>query len=100
LAAILIGAIEGPFHQSLVAIGPVVSEEKIKMWKFMTYDGRRTLSDGKSSHDLWPGELKTDLITKNWCKFNKVSRPWKRRHNQAIRTGTLHEIFVLSKVTY
>ena len=25
------GAIQGPFHQSLVVIGPVVSEEKIKM---------------------------------------------------------------------
>jgi hypothetical protein len=25
------GAIQGPFHQSLVAIGPVVSKEKIKM---------------------------------------------------------------------
>jgi hypothetical protein len=25
------GAIQGPFFQSLVAIGPVVSEEKIKM---------------------------------------------------------------------
>jgi hypothetical protein len=25
------GVIQGPFHQSLVAIGPVVSEEKIKM---------------------------------------------------------------------
>jgi hypothetical protein len=25
------GVIEGQFHQSLVAIGPVVSEEKIKM---------------------------------------------------------------------
>jgi hypothetical protein len=25
------GAIQGPFHQSLVTIGPVVSEEKIKM---------------------------------------------------------------------
>jgi hypothetical protein len=25
------GAIHGSFHQSLVAIGPVVSEEKIKM---------------------------------------------------------------------
>jgi hypothetical protein len=25
------GAIQGPFHQSLVAIGPVVSEEKITM---------------------------------------------------------------------
>jgi hypothetical protein len=28
---ILKGAIQGPFHQSLGAIGPVVSEEKIKM---------------------------------------------------------------------
>jgi hypothetical protein len=26
------GAIQGPFHQRLVAIGPVVSEEKIFMW--------------------------------------------------------------------
>jgi hypothetical protein len=26
------GAIQGPFHQSLVAIGPVVSEEKMFMW--------------------------------------------------------------------
>jgi hypothetical protein len=25
------GAIQGPFHQNVVAIGPVVSEEKIKM---------------------------------------------------------------------
>ena len=33
------GAIQGPFHQSLVAIGPVVSEEKIKMWNV---DGRTT----------------------------------------------------------
>jgi len=32
------GAIHGPFHQSLVAIHPVVSEEKIKMW---TTDDRR-----------------------------------------------------------
>jgi hypothetical protein len=32
----------------------VVSEEKIKV-----YDVRRTPSDGKSSHGLWPGELKS-----------------------------------------
>jgi hypothetical protein len=31
LDTILEGAIQEPFHQSLVAIGPVVSEEKIKM---------------------------------------------------------------------
>jgi hypothetical protein len=43
------GAIQGPFHKSLVAIGPVVSEEKIKMWNV---DGRRTKSDDNSSHGL------------------------------------------------
>ena len=47
-------AIQIPFYQSLVAIGPVVSEEKIKV-----YDVRRTPSDGKSSHGLWPGEVKS-----------------------------------------
>jgi hypothetical protein len=26
------GAIQGPFHQSLVPIGPVISDEKIFMW--------------------------------------------------------------------
>jgi hypothetical protein len=40
------GAIQGPFHQSLVQIGLVASEELIKMWKFngRTDDGRRTLN--------------------------------------------------------
>jgi hypothetical protein len=45
----IILTIQGPFHQSLVAIGPVVSEEKIKMWKFMTYDGRTPSSELKKS---------------------------------------------------
>jgi hypothetical protein len=35
----LSGSTQGPFHQSLVAIGPVVSEEKIKM---LNVDGRTT----------------------------------------------------------
>jgi hypothetical protein len=49
------GAIQGPFHQSLVAIGPVVSEEKIKMWNVdgqTTDDRRRTKSDDNSSPGL------------------------------------------------
>ena len=50
-------AIQIPFHQSLAAIGAVVSEEKIKVYDGQT-EGRRTPSDGKSSHGLWPGELK------------------------------------------
>ena len=41
-------ATQGPFHQSLVAIDPVVSEEKIKM----TYGRTTAKSDGNSSYDL------------------------------------------------
>ena len=37
------GAIQGIFHQNLVAIGPVVSEEKIFMWIFHTYFWKRTI---------------------------------------------------------
>jgi hypothetical protein len=37
------GAIQGPFHQSLIAIGPVVSEEKIKMWNV----------DGQTTDEKW-----------------------------------------------
>jgi hypothetical protein len=45
--------IQGPFHQSLVQIGPVASEELIKMWKVNgrtdgRTDGRRTTDDGRS----------------------------------------------------
>ena len=45
-------AIQGPFHQSLVQIGPVVSGELIKMWKVngRMEDRRRTLSGDNSSH--------------------------------------------------
>ena len=38
------GAIQGPFHQSLVQIGSVASEELIKMWKV----NGRTTDDGRS----------------------------------------------------
>jgi hypothetical protein len=64
LAAILVGsrdhrtqfwkrAFQGPSHQSLVQIGPVASEELIKMWKINgRTDGRRqTLSGDNSSPD-------------------------------------------------
>jgi hypothetical protein len=39
------------------SFGWVVSEEKIKMWKVK---GQWTPSDGKSSHCLWQGELKSN----------------------------------------
>jgi hypothetical protein len=51
---------------SLAAIGLVVSEETIKV---TTDDRRRTPSDGKSSHGLWPGELKRPKLT-----YTKISR--------------------------
>jgi hypothetical protein len=38
------GATQGTFHQSLDAIGPMVSDEKIKMRKFTTYDGRHVMA--------------------------------------------------------
>ena len=50
--------LERTFHRcflpSFTSFGWGVSEEKIKRWK-----GRQTTSDGKSSHCLWQGELKT-----------------------------------------
>jgi hypothetical protein len=55
------GAIQGPFHQSLAAIGPVVSEEKIKMWNvdgWTTDDGRKVMTIAHMAKR--PGELKTD----------------------------------------
>ena len=45
----------GPSIDAFSSFGWGVSEEKIKMWKV---NGRRTPSDGKSSHCLWQGELK------------------------------------------
>jgi hypothetical protein len=42
-------AIQGPFHQSLVQIGPVASEELIKMWKV---NGR---TDGRQTTDAHDG---------------------------------------------
>ena len=52
-------SLERTFHRcfltSFTSFGWGVSEEKIKMWKV---NGRRTPSNGKSSHCLWQGELK------------------------------------------
>jgi hypothetical protein len=55
------GATQGPsILPSLVPIGPVVSEENIKIQKVNDgrTDGRRTPSGSKCSHDPWSGELK------------------------------------------
>ena len=58
------GSIQAPFHHSFVAIGPAVSEEKIKMLK---YD-RRT--DRRTDDDLWSGELKKKK-TKKVCNYQR-----------------------------
>jgi len=54
-------SLERTFHRcflpSFTSFGWVFSEEKIKIWKV---NGRRTPSDGKSSHCLWQGELKSN----------------------------------------
>jgi hypothetical protein len=47
------------FLPSFSSFGWEVSEEKIKMWKV---NGRRTQSNGKSSHCLWQGELTNYVI--------------------------------------
>jgi hypothetical protein len=44
----------------------IADEEKIKMRKV---NGRRTPSDGKSSHCLWRGELKTTIIINSHRQF-------------------------------
>ena len=53
-------SLERIFHRcflpSFTSFGWGVSEEKIKMWKV---NRRRKPSDGKSSHCLWQGELKS-----------------------------------------
>jgi hypothetical protein len=54
------------FLPSFSSFGQGVSEEKIKMWKVNV---RQTPSDGKSSHCLWQGELKS---TNNDIKKLKI----------------------------
>ena len=69
------GAIQGPFHQSLVAIGPVVSEEKIKMWNVdgrTTDDGRQTTDEkARWARKAWliPCHLASVLETCSRCKY-------------------------------
>jgi hypothetical protein len=45
------------------------------MWKFTRYEGQMP-SEGKSSHVLWPGELKIVNITKNRNFFNCLLLPY------------------------
>jgi hypothetical protein len=78
------GAIQGPFHQSLVQIGPVASEELIKMWKV----NRRT--DGRSVVTIGSGELKKLPMFKHYLKFS-------RKKNHLI---TISASFCLVKIVH
>ena len=94
------GAIQGPFHQSLVAIGPVVSEEKIKMWSVdgrTTDDRRRTKSDDNSSPGLkarWAKKsipvllLYKHVFTTKMCVWNL----WERKINK------MHIFLLISQI--
>ena len=64
------GAIQGPFHQSLVQIGPVVSEELIKMWKV----------NGRTDAQWW--QWAKNYLLKNW--YNGCSI-WKSYFEEIIK---------------
>jgi hypothetical protein len=64
-------SLERTFHRCFLpcfsSFGWEVSEEKIKMRKV---NGRRTPSDGKSSHCLWQGELTREQTFWNLFSFS------------------------------
>ena len=115
MAAILFGALEhrthfwkgttqGPFHQSLVQIHPVVSEEKIEMCKVYgrTDDGRQVMAIAHM--DLWSRWAKKKLIVseayQNGHKNNlhKVMANILRVFFCMLHWSQLSEIYTLLKV--
>ena len=85
------GAIQGPFHQSLVQIGSVASEELIKMWKVNGRTDRRQTTDDrwwtlsgdnelKPQKSNWLCEWKRLDTTQSWPseieKINKKAIGW------------------------
>jgi hypothetical protein len=70
------GAIQGPYHQSLVAIGPVVSEEKIFMWISQWY-GPWMAPFQKCVRGSWlPTKMAAKLkIEKRGDEFKRKSSP-------------------------
>ena len=88
------------FLSSFTSFDRGVSEEKIKMWKV---NGRRTPSDGKSSHCLWQGELKSDRIKLVWWSqtspLSEMIRSYKFfLHTSKIPTLTYTVLQVISVV--
>ena len=78
-------SLERTFHRcflpSFTSFGWGVSEEKIQVWKVngrqTTYDGPWTPSDGKSSHFLWQGELKSKNMQQYKCLIKTDSKKQK-----------------------
>ena len=80
-------AIQGPFHQSLVQIGPVASEELIKMWKVNGRTDERQTTDAQ------------------WWKFKRhgtrnKERWWVGTDNLASATGLLWTTVTLGSLTW
>ena len=84
------------FLPSFSSFGREVSEEKIIMRKV---NGRRTPSDGKSSHCLWQGELKK----KNFWRKRIGTRNYKSKYKSHFFVSmynSLHFVFVTRKLLY
>ena len=83
-------------YQVSVHLAKGVSEKKIKMWKV---NGRRTPSDGKSSHCLWQGELKNNYLqntlqkTKDWATGTPLKTVGE------LRSQDVFGVWVLTKIT-
>ena len=82
-------------YQVSVHLAEGVSEEKIKMWKV---NGRRTPSDGKSSHCLWQGELKKDAAASNKVYQLLACGRWSSPASSTTKTGRHDIADILLKV--
>jgi hypothetical protein len=91
-------SLERTFHRcflpSFTSFGRGVSE-KIKMWKV---NGRRTPSDGKSSHCLWQGELKKDAAASNKVYQLLACGRWSSPASSTTKTGRHDIADILLKV--
>jgi hypothetical protein len=77
------GAIQGPFHQSLVAIGPVVSHKKIKIQIKQNLTGMvpwsvpfKIVSDSHALHPRWPLLIKIEISSNGQnCSIYFTEKP-------------------------
>ena len=91
-------SLERTFHRcflpSFTSFGWGVSEEKINKWKV---NGRRTPSDGKSSHCLWQGVPKSGL---RWQVTSlKRFKSYEIFYDRTRKRRPLKQLTALSEVT-